>query len=114
MRPSMNSAAQLRRIGLLVLLAGLALGGVIYLFGSGIDTAPDDNLGSSAYTKKQQLDAQHMFGNEGDMVSRIASAFSKPGTWAGIVIAVSALVALGCFFMASHPPKHNQEETRGP
>jgi hypothetical protein len=109
-----SPAAQLRRIGWLVLLAGFALGGMIYLFGAGGDTAPDENTVSTIDYKKQELDAQRMFGSEGGLVWEITRIFSRASTWSAIIIGVSALIALGCFFMASHPPKHNQEETRGP
>lgn len=84
------------------------------MFGSRDDTAPDENTVSSAYYKKQKLDAQRLFGNEGDVVSEIAGTFRKPSTWSAIVIVVSALIALGCFFMASHPPKHYQEKAKSP
>ena len=50
--PSKSPAAQLRKIGLIILLAGFAIAGIIYVFVPG-DTASEEDASLTEYYDKQ-------------------------------------------------------------
>jgi uncharacterized membrane protein len=96
-----NPAAHLKKIGLVVLLAGVVIGGLIYVIWP--DEAADENSLTSQYYKSQQIDVQRMYGNEGSLVLGITRSLHRASTYSIIIIVLSVLFALVCFYLASHP-----------
>ena len=62
--PSRSPAAQLRKIGLIVLLAGFAIAGMIYALVPE-DTSSEDNSLLTEYHDKQEVAVQRMWGRRG-------------------------------------------------
>jgi hypothetical protein len=104
-----NPAAQLKKIGLIVLLAGFAIGGIIYLLFPG-DASSDDDTLMTQYYKQQELDAQRLWGNQGSLVLAFTRSLKRPRTYSVIIIVLSVIFALACFYLASHPNADNEEE----
>src|SRR5579859_7689750 len=92
-----SSPARLRKIGLIIGLTGLLLGGIIFAF---FPDSPqeDDNSLSSQYYKKQEVQVQGLWGSQGSMVLGLNRIFSRPSTYSVLIIAVSAVVGLACFY----------------
>jgi hypothetical protein len=104
-----NPAAKLNKIGLMVLLAGLAVGGLIYALG-GEDDSADENSLMSQYYKNQELATQRLWGNEGSLILGIERSLERPRTYSAIVIVGAGLFSFACFFMASHPLDHDEKQ----
>lgn len=102
-----DPSAQLKKIGLIVLLAGLAIGATIWLVFPR-DTSSDDNSLLSQYYKQQEVQAQQLWGNQGSLVLEFTRSLKQPGTWAVIIIVLSVIFALACFYLASRPPSEDQ------
>jgi hypothetical protein len=99
--------SQLRKIGFIVLLTGLAIGGLIYLFGP-VEGTSEKNTLQTEYYKNQELETQRLWGNEGSLVLEITRSLKQASTYSIIVIALSALVSFACFYLASHPHDGNR------
>lgn len=100
MEPKENQVARLRRIGLIVLIAGTVIGGLIYLLVPS-EAQPDENTLASQYYKRDERAAQGLWGNGGSAVLWLTRSLKQPGTYSVIVIAASAIFALICFYLAS-------------
>jgi hypothetical protein len=91
------------------MLAGLAIGGLIYLFGP-VETSSEENSLQMEYYKNQELETQRLWGNEGSLVLEITRSLKQARTYSIIVIALSALVSFVCFYLASHPHTGNNAQ----
>jgi len=60
---------------------------------------------ASQYYKQNELLAQKLWGGNGSMTLELTRAFHRPSTYALILLVVSIVIALVCFYLASHPPK---------
>ncbi len=96
---SKSPAAQLRKIGLIVLLAGFAIAGIIYVFVPE-DTASEENASLTEYYDKQAVAVQRMWGREGSLTLEITRSLKRPSTYSAIVIVVSVLGSFACFYLA--------------
>lgn len=100
-------AAQLQRAGIFILLVGLLIAGLIYAFVPD-NAAPDENSLKSQYYKKEELDTQGLMGGGGSLVLGMTRALRRPGTYSLIVVVVTVLAALICFFLASRHPSRKK------
>jgi hypothetical protein len=106
-----SQVVRLRRMGLIILLAGLAIGAMIYFFGpAGAPT--DENTLMSQYYKKEELDAQRLWGNGGSLVLGLTRSLKRASTYSVMVIVVSLIFAVACFYFASHPHQSAGENPR--
>ena len=100
MELSQSQAARLRRIGLIVLLAGFVIGGVIYFIAPHEDST-DENTLTSQYYKKDELDAQRLWGRGGSLVLGLTRCLKRGSTYSVMVVVVSVIFAFVCFYWAS-------------
>jgi hypothetical protein len=92
-------AAKLRRIGLIVLVAGLAIGGLLYLLAPK-PNSPEDDPALAGYYDKQDLARQQMYGKSTAFVLNALESLKHLRTYSGIVIAGSVVVSFICFYLA--------------
>lgn len=92
-------ARRLRIIGIVVLLLGIGGAGVDYWLGTRTADAAND-LSMVGYNKAQERQMGILYGKQGDLIENWSNALKQPGTQAVIIIAVSVLVASGCFYTA--------------
>jgi len=99
-----SRAAQLRKMGILILLAGLLIAGFIYAFFS--DNAPtDENSLKTQYYKRDEQGAQGLWGGGGSLVLGVTRALRRPDTYSVITLVIAVVMALACFFLASRQPQ---------
>ena len=97
--PSKRPAAQLRKIGLIVFLAGFAIAGMIYAFVPEA-TSSEDNPFLTEYYDKQEVAVQRMWGREGSLTLELTRSLKRASTYSVIVIVVSVLGSFACFYLA--------------
>jgi len=73
----------------------------------------DDSSLASQYYKRQEVTVQGLWGNQGSLVLGLNRIFSRPSTYSVMIIAISALVGLACFYMASHSRENLGEGNKG-
>ena len=100
-RPShpQTPAAKLRRMGLIVLVAGLVTSGLIYLLAPE-PSSPEDVPELAGYYDKQGLARQQMYGKPTAFVLSALESLKHLRTYSGIVIAGSVVVSFICFYLA--------------
>ena len=103
-----DPAAQLKKIGLIVLVVGLAIGAMIWLLFPN-DNSSDDNSMLNQYYKQQDVQAQRLWGNQGSLVLEFTRSLKRPSTWSVIIAVLSVIFALACFYLASRPPEENEK-----
>jgi hypothetical protein len=96
---SQTPAAKLRRIGLMVLVAGLVVGGLIYLLAPE-PNSPENDPGLAGYYDKQALARQQMYGKPTAFVLSALESLKHLRTYSGVVIAGSVVVSFICFYLA--------------
>ena len=96
---SSKRAARLRIIGTVVLVLGLGSAGLVYWLGT---RSPDvsDDLSMLGYNKAQTRQMGMLYGKMGPVIEEWFDDLKQPGTQAEIIVAVSILVAAGCFYFA--------------
>jgi flagellar basal body-associated protein FliL len=96
---SSRRSARLRIIGIAVLVLGLGSAGVVYWLGT---RSPDvsDELSMVGYNKAQTRQMGMLYGKMGPVIEEWFDDLKQPGTQAEIIVAVSILVAAGCFYFA--------------
>ena len=96
---SSRRVARLRLIGIIVLLLGISSAGVVYWLGT---RSPDvsDDLSMVGYNKAQTRQMGMLYGKMGPVIEEWCDELKQPGTQAEIIVAVSILVAAGCFYFA--------------
>ena len=92
-------AARLRLIGVIVLVLGIGGAGLVYWLGT---RAPDvtDDLSMVGYNKAQMRQMGMLYGKMGPVIEEWFDDLKQPGTQAEIIVAISILVAAGCFYFA--------------
>ena len=106
---SRSPAAQLRRIGLIVLLAGFAIAGAIYALAPD-GPSPEDNPSLTEFYDKQEVAVERMWGREGSLTLGITRSLKRASTYSAIVLVVSALGSFACFYLARDAYDGNGEE----
>ncbi len=96
---SSRRSARLRMTGIIVLLLGIGGAGVVYWLGT---RSPDvsDDLSMVGYNKAQMRQMGMLYGKMGPVIEEWFDDLKQPGTQAEIILAVSALIAAGCFYFA--------------
>ena len=96
---SSRRSARLRIIGTVVLVLGLGSAGLVYWLGT---RSPDvsDDLSMLGYNKAQTRQMGMLYGKMGPVIEEWFDDLKQPGTQAEIIVAVSILVAAGCFYFA--------------
>jgi flagellar basal body-associated protein FliL len=96
---SSKRAARLRLIGIIVLLLGISSAGAVYWLGT---RSPDvsDDLSMVGYNKAQTRQMGMLYGKMGPVIEEWFDDLKQPGTQAEIIVAVSILIAAGCFYFA--------------
>jgi hypothetical protein len=97
-------AGQLRKLGWIILVSGVALGGLIYLLVPDDGSSEGDTL-QSEYYKSQELETERLWGNGGSLILEVTRSFRRASTWSILIICLSAIVSLVCFFWAASPPR---------
>ena len=83
----------------MVLVAGLALGGLIYAFAPVADS-PEDDPELAGYYDKQELARQQMYGKPTAFVLSALESLKHLRTYSGIFITGSVVASFICFYLA--------------
>ena len=96
--PSKRPAAQLRKAGLIVLLAGFSIAGMIYAF---VPEKPssEENPSLTEYHDKEDVAVQRMWGREGSLTLELTRSLKRASTYTVLVIVVSVLGSFMCFYL---------------
>jgi len=105
--------ARLRRIGVLVLLLGLA--GAVLVYCTGVpppDWSADPSTARAYKTASRDLEIN--FGKMGLVLNDLMAALKRPGTQALLIAAASFLVSSGCFYFARLPEQDGGPDDSAP
>ena len=96
---SSRRSAQLRMIGIVVLVLGLGSAGLVYWLGT---RSPDvsDDISMLGYNKAQTRQMGMLYGKMGPVIEEWFDDLKQPGTQAEIIVVVSILAGAGCFYFA--------------
>src|SRR5690242_3314589 len=98
-KSSADPGAQLKKIGLIVLVSGFVVAGLIYLIWPD-NAPPDENSLDSQYYKQQEIDVQRLWGNQGSLLLAFTRGLHRASTYSILIIIISTIVALACFYLA--------------
>ena len=102
-----HEKARLRKIGLIILLAGLCSAGLVYLIGN----RPEDPA-LAEYRQSEERNASRqmetLYGTSGDVMHKLMNAMKRPGNQALAIIALTVVVSGGCFYLG-RPFAEDQE-----
>jgi hypothetical protein len=101
--------SQLRTLGVLVLLLGLGGAGAVYWTGTPPEDFSADPATARAF-KTEARDIELNYGKMGLLMNDMVNDLQYPGTQAGIIAAVSIIVASGCFYFAGWPERGGEPE----
>lgn len=100
--------ARLRKAGFIILLTGLCCAGVVYWIGSRPqDPALAQYREAEARAETRQMEM--LYGTSGDIMQKFMTAMKHPGTQAVAIVAVTALVSCGCFYLGRPFPNGEAE-----
>ena len=92
-----SPAATLRKLGLVLLLGGFAIGGAIYAYAPA--ESPKDPLLTEFYDQQDRA-AERMWGNQGSLILSLVESLKHARTYSCIVAIIGGLGAFACFFFA--------------
>ena len=94
--------AQLRLIGTVVLVLGLACAGILYWARS-----RDSNLDQyrEALARSESRQMQLLYGSSGGLTEDLTNALKRSANQALIIAVVSGLIAAGCFYLGRPLPE---------
>ena len=99
--------ARLRKVGAIILAAGLISAGLLYWLrteNSNLDQLRE----SQARAESRQM--QLLYGRSGGITEDLSNALKRPGPQAWLIVAISGIVAAGCFYLGQ-PVQESDEET---
>jgi hypothetical protein len=103
-----HEKARLRKIGLLILIAGVCAAGLVYWIGNRPeDPALADYRQSEARAETRQMES--LYGTSGDVIQKVMTGMRRPRNQAIAVIAITVAVSGVCFYLGR--PFHEGEET---
>jgi hypothetical protein len=102
---------RLRKAGIIVLLAGIAVAGLVYWLGTRTPD-PGEDASMIGFDKAEQRQMGELYGNWGTMIDGFQDDLKSPGTQATIILVVAGLIAAGCFYLAE-PPADDDESSSG-
>jgi hypothetical protein len=90
--------AWLRKAGVIVLVIGLASAGLVYWMGKRAENSKLDEYEQSR-ARRESRQMQLLYGQSGGLVEDFFNALKRPGTQAGIIAAITAVIVGGCFYL---------------
>lgn len=90
----------LRIIGGSVLLLGGGIGGLVYWLGARSASLMDDPA-MLGFNRANQRQMNALFGKSGGLIEDLATDLKQPGTQAFLILTVSIIIAVACFYFAS-------------
>ena len=88
-----------RLTGVSVLLLGLVSASVVYWLGSRApDYSADPDM--AAFNRPEERQMGILYGKQGQLIEDLDNALKQPGTQAGLIVVVAAVLASGCFYLA--------------
>lgn len=101
--------ARLNAIAIIILVAGLGTGDLVYWLARADDTTSDDAvLAEQEQSKAYQREVEHNVGKFGALLGQWSDALAGLGTPRGIAVTIMVLScasAAGCFWVASRQPE---------
>ena len=95
-RPPLSPAATLRRIGLIILIAGVVVAALLYVLAPPVQRDPR----LTEFYDQQDQAAQRMWGSNGSLLVHAIESLKHVRTYSGIVLVVAALGSFACFYLA--------------
>jgi len=99
---SSNRPARLKLVGSIVLALGLVSAALVYWRGRRAADWQDD-LAMVGYSSAQSRQMGMLYGKMGRLVDDFYDDLQRPGTQAVLIILVSGMFGLGCFYVARGP-----------
>jgi len=92
-------ARRLRIVGIIVLVLGVGGAGLVYWLRTRSANLNDD-LSMVGFNRAEQRQMGQLYGKMGLLIEKWSDDLKQPGTKAILIVAVSALMAAGCFYFA--------------
>ena len=96
---SSRRSTQLRKAGIIVLLAGLLAAGLVYWLGSRSPDSSDD-LSMLGFNRRAERQMGLLYGKMGTLIEDWLEDLKHPGVQAVLIIGFTVVVAAGCFYFA--------------
>lgn len=94
----LREKARLRKIGSVILIAGLVSAGLLYW----IRNRPEDPA-LAEYRQSEERNAtyqmERLYGTSGDVTHKLMDAMKRPGNQALAIVALTALASGACFYL---------------
>ncbi|HEY5296875.1 MAG TPA: hypothetical protein VIK59_03025 [Verrucomicrobiae bacterium] len=94
--PPHRRAKQLKITGIVILVLGISAAGILYWMRTRAADLSGD-LSMAGYDKPETRQMEMLYGKSGEMMEDLSNELKKPGAQAIIVLAVSGIIAFGCF-----------------
>ena len=92
-------AGKLRIAGIIVLVLGIAGAGIVGWLGTRTADVSSD-AAMAGYDKPEERQMEMLYGKSGELIEDWSNDLKQPGTQAFIIVTVTVLVAVGCFYFA--------------
>jgi hypothetical protein len=86
-------------LGIIVIVLGLGCAGIVYWTETRSANLSDDPS-MIGYSRSQTRQMETMYGAAGGMTDDLLNALKRPGVHAAIIVAISTIVAAGCFYFS--------------
>jgi hypothetical protein len=96
---SRRRARRLRMIGVIVLALGIVGAGIVYWART---RSPDlsNDLSMLGFNRAETRQMGQLYGTQGLLIQKWYEDLKQPGTQAAIIVVISALITIGCFYFA--------------
>jgi flagellar basal body-associated protein FliL len=91
--------SRLRKIGLVVLLLGLAVAGLVYWLGNRSNNNGLEEF-QQATTRAETRQMEMLYGTSGGLMEDFVNALKRPGNQAMAILGVTVFIAAGCFYLS--------------
>src|SRR4051812_21335883 len=95
---ALRKCVRLRRVGMTVLVTGLAIAALVYWLGSR-SAEPADNLAMVGYNRAQSQQMGVLFGKSGLVIDDLSASLKRPEVQARWIAGLSIVIALICFYL---------------
>ena len=102
-----HEKARLRLAGIIILSVGLISAGLLYWLRTE-NTNLDQIRESQAHAESRQM--QLLYGRSGGFAADLSNLFRQPGPQALLIIAISVVIAGGCFYLGQ-PIREDTDDT---
>jgi hypothetical protein len=96
--------ARLRLIGIFILVLGLSIAGLVYWRGTRAEDARVEQY-EQAQARAESRQMQMLYGTPGGLMEDLLTALKHPRNQALLIIAISGLIAGGCFYLSRPLPE---------